>query len=51
MESRKPPETVWRPVRDLPLHAQDWGSAHYRERAAGGMTSALTLAVTLFQSP
>ena len=34
MAHRKPPETVWRPVRDLPLHAQDWGSAHYRERAA-----------------
>ena len=34
MEGRKPPETVWRPVEDLPAGAASWGSAHYRERAA-----------------
>ena len=34
MEDRKPPETVWRPVRDAPPDAASWGSAHYRERAA-----------------
>ena len=34
MEGREPPETVWRPVEDLPADAARWGSAHYRERAA-----------------
>ena len=34
MERPKPPETVWRPVRDLPPGAETWGSEHYRERAA-----------------
>ena len=34
MDGRKPPETVWRPIEDLPPGAETWGSAHYRERAA-----------------
>lgn len=34
MAGRKPPETVWRPVRNAPPDAASWGSAHYRERAA-----------------
>ena len=34
MAVRKPPETVWRPIEDLPPGAENWGSAHYRERAA-----------------
>ena len=34
MGDRKPPETVWRPIADLPSGAENWGSAHYGERAA-----------------
>ena len=34
MADRKPPETVWRPIEDLPPGAETWGSAHYRERVA-----------------
>ena len=34
MPDRKPSETVWKPIEDLPPGAENWGWAHYRERAA-----------------
>ena len=32
MGSRKPPEAVWKPIKDLPADAASWGSSHYSER-------------------